>query len=63
MRLLDMWLDETIDQLYHLNDEKRYLKAVEVRGHRHLLKQKAKKYLLAEAEKLIHNKLRRRRCK
>ena len=42
-----------MDDLYHLENEQQYLDAVEVRGHRFLLKKKAEKYLLDIAHKLL----------
>ena len=57
MRKIERWVDENIHQLYELNNEKHYLNAVGVRGHRFILKQKAKKYLLDEANRVLNNKL------
>ena len=33
MAKLEYWLDHNIDNIYHLNNEKRYLRAVGVRSH------------------------------
>ena len=63
MHFTDVWLDEHIDRLYKLNDEGKFLKAVGVRGHRYILKQKAKKYMMDKVEAMLKNKYIRRRVK
>ena len=63
MEMIDRWVNENIDNLYSLNNEKHYLNAVKVRGHRSILKHRAIHYLLDEAEKVVLNKKIRRRMK
>ena len=63
MNRLYCWLDENIEELYDLNNEDHYLDAVGVRGHRQILLQRAREYLIDEAQKIVMNKLRRRRFK
>ena len=61
---MDEWLDANIDSLFmNLDNKQKYLKAVGVRGHDWRLKDKAKKYLMEHAEKLLLNKKRRARSK
>ena len=63
MLAIDQWLRDNIDDLFHLDNIEHYLEAVGVRGHIEILKEKARAYLLAEAENLLLNKNRRRRVK
>ena len=46
MEWTNNWLDENIADLYHLNNEPRYLQAIGVRGHRSILQNKAKHYMM-----------------
>ena len=61
--MLENWLDNDIDDIYHLDNEQTYLRAVEVRGHRFRLEARCKSYLLAVANKILRNKYRRKRLK
>ena len=63
MKKVDTWLTDNINNLYSLENEQQYLDAVEVRGHRFILKDRAKKYLMDEAEKVLLNKKFRKRVK
>jgi len=63
MRYLDIWLETNIDNLFYLNNVNHYRSAIGVRGHDYILKFKARNYLLTEANKILSNKLRRRRVK
>jgi len=63
MRRLSIWLENDIDDIFHLNNVDHYRKAIGVRGHDYILKFKARNYLLTEANKVLSNKLRRRRVK
>ena len=49
MGKVDGWLDDHIDDIYHLNNEQIYLSGIGVRGHRSVLKEKAKTYLFKVA--------------
>ena len=49
MIYLNNWLDENLNELYHLNNEKHYLRALKIRGDKYRLKQRAKTYLLDKA--------------
>ena len=53
MRKLESWLEDHIDEFYHLNNEEKYLGAVGVRGHQFLLKDKARKYLIIKANEVL----------
>ena len=63
MRFINNWIDESIEKLYRLKNERHYLRAVEIRGDRYRLKQRAKKYLMDKAQDILLNKGRRRRLK
>ena len=60
---MESWLNDNIDELFNLENKGKYLKAVGVRGHEKRLKDKAKKYLMEHAEKVLLNKKRRARSK
>ena len=63
MIFINSWIDDNLNKLYYLNNERHYLRAVEIRGDRYRLKLRAKKYLLDKAQELLLNKMRRRRLK
>ena len=49
--------------IYGLDKEAQYLRAIGVRGHQFLLKERCKTYLLNKANEVLRNKYRRRRLK
>jgi len=49
MNLIDCWLEDDIDKIYHLYNEKFYLNSIGIRGNKLKLQARAKEYLLDEA--------------